>query len=387
MAYWICEKSFSTDCLLTMIYMQRVWQMNNTPNMYMDYYSIADRAAQHLSKPHYIIAIILGVVAALANILSLAAVCHVRKTWSPHFRLLLSLMVANLLVDFTVILYVINKVTNPGTKAGVGPVWMRIKSRCGFMIIKALNTMGLNIMLMNLMGMALDHYLAILKPLHHSTLLDKGRTTIMIITFWLVAFVSGFSDFLSPLWELKTYLRLHHNYCEFAWLSPYQEEYTVFAIALVCLCLMVFMYTRIYHRVRSRIQREDMVKIARNRHALLTTLLILGSFMLCWLPTCLFQIALLVITNVKPQMLDSIYQCLLIVDKYFYDLLILNTLCDPIIYVIRINEVQTGYRLMFSKCLPFKFSRTSLQPHQRPVEWTSRCHHSATLSDKYHFRR
>jgi hypothetical protein len=51
-------------------------------------------------------------------------------------------------------------------------------------------------------------------------------------------------------------------------------------------------------------------------------------------------------------MLISTYQSLLIVDRYLYDLLILNTLCDPIIYVIRINDVQTGYRLMFYKCLP-----------------------------------
>jgi hypothetical protein len=282
-------------------------------------------------------------------------------------------MISDLLVALTVILYVINKVTNPGTEAGVGPVGMRLKSRCGFMMIKALNTMGLNITLLNLMGMALDHYLAVIKPLHHISLLDKRRVSIMIILFWVIAFVTGFSNFLSPMWEIQKYRNSTYNYCEYAWTTSYQEEYTMFTIALLCLCLMMFMYIRIYQKVHCRFQQEDMKKIARNRRALLTTFLILGSFMLCWLPTCLLQISLLVISHIKPEMLQNIHQCLLIVDKYFYDLLLLNTLCDPIIYVVRISDVKAGYRRMFMKCFSLKLHRNvSINTSRSDFLFTSR---------------
>ena len=338
-----------------------------------DYYNVADRASRNLSKPHYIIALIVGSLAVIANVFSLAALVQVRRAWSAHFRLLLSLMISDLLVALTVILYVINKVTNPGTEAGVGPVGMRLKSRCGFMMIKALNTMGLNITLLNLMGMALDHYLAVIKPLHHISLLDKRRVSIMIILFWVIAFVTGFSNFLSPMWEIQKYRNSTYNYCEYAWTTSYQEEYTMFTIALLCLCLMMFMYIRIYQKVHCRFQQEDMKKIARNRRALLTTFLILGSFMLCWLPTCLLQISLLVISHIKPEMLQNIHQCLLIVDKYFYDLLLLNTLCDPIIYVVRISDVKAGYRQMFMKCFSLKLHRNvSINTSRSDFLFTSR---------------
>jgi hypothetical protein len=303
-------------------------------------YTVADRALQNLSKPHYIIALILGTVALLANLLSLAAVFYVHRKWSSHFRLLLSLMTSDIVVDLSVIIFVVNTVMNPLAELGVGSVTVRLQSRCGFIIFKALNTTALNVTLLNLMGMALDHYLAIIKPLHHCTLLDKQRTTIMIISFWLLAFVSGFSNLLSPLWNIKSYLTSQYNYCEFAWLSAYQEEYTLFAIALVCFCLMVFMYIRIYCQVRSRVQRHNRGKVSSSRRALFTTLLILGSFIVCWLPTCLFQISLLVIVNVKPEMVNGIFRCLIFVDKYLFDLVILNTLCGfHIVYSARYGSV------------------------------------------------
>ena len=332
-----------------------------------DYYNIAQRATRNLQKPHYVIALILVVLAIIANILSLAAVFKVRQVWTSHFRLLVSLMLSDLLVDFSFIFHIINKVTNPGVSVGTGTAEERLKSRCAFVIVKALNTTALNVTLLNLVGLGLDHYWAITKPLHHSILLGKRKTMLLIVSFWIISFAAGFSDLLSPLWNYNGYMSSKLNYCEYTWTSPYQEEYTMFCIALLCFITLIYMYIKIYQEVKSRIQQQDMVRMKRNRKALLTTLLILGSFVICWLPTCIFQIVLTIIAHVKVQLLQNIYQCLLFVDKYFYDLLILNTFCDPIIYVLRINEVQLGYKLLLFRCWPsrlhreFSFSRSSTQ--------------------------
>ena len=50
-------------------------------------------------------------------------------------------------------------------------------------------------------------------------------------------------------------------------------------------------YFRIYFEVRKHQQRGPAVyEFQRSKKALATTLLILGTFMLCWLPMCLFQV-------------------------------------------------------------------------------------------------
>ena len=66
----------------------------------------------------------------------------------------------------------------------------------------------------------------------------------MIIAFWTVALLCGFSDFLSvfPDWDQWKLYEDKFNLCEFVFLSPYQEEYTVFPLAAICLCTMVISY-------------------------------------------------------------------------------------------------------------------------------------------------
>ena len=55
------------------------------------------------------------------------------------------------------------------------------------MVIKTLYATGLSITLLNLFLMAIDHYVAIMKPLHHGRLLSKRRTRILIIFCWALA--------------------------------------------------------------------------------------------------------------------------------------------------------------------------------------------------------
>ena len=214
-----------------------------------DYFNIEDRANRILQEPDKIVAIILVFVAITANIFSLIVMCKILKnTRGPasHNALIVSLAASDVLFCLTVLLHIVSKILNPLYYPGFGPEDKRIASRCAYTVIKSLNTTALNVNLLNLMGMAIEHYIAILKPLHHSRLLSRKKYTVLILLLWIIAFVFGFSDFIYLFKDWKDWhlYKDKFNLCEFVYISEYHEEYTVLATAFLCLVIMLYAYVR-----------------------------------------------------------------------------------------------------------------------------------------------
>ena len=347
------------------------------PDVY-DYtsYDIKFRARYILSKPSFIVAITLGVIGVLANTISLIAIMKIRKSLTSYLRIVISLLMSDLLVALSLLAYFVSTILLPLYRPGYGPWQPRVTSRCTFMVIKAVNTMGLNVILLNLMAMAINHYVAILQPFQLHILLSRTRTNIMIFILWGIALIAGFSDFFSPIGELDEffYWQWKFNYCEFIWLTKYQEEFITFAIALVCLVSMLFIYLRILFEVRYKSNQEIVARRSNsNTKAVITTFFILVSFAVCWLPLCMFNIVLIIVTRGGDSggYLKPLIPYLGIIEEYFYDLILLNTLCDPLIYGVRIKEVRRGYRLLF-KC----------SPQQSP--YRSRTSHFSLVDNNHH---
>jgi len=87
--------------------------------------------------------------------------------------------------------------------------------------------------------------------------------------------------------------------------------------------------------------------IRRSVRGLYTTLIIVGTFIVCWMPYCLFVCiitALLYIDSDAMVNTVSLYRLFNYLDFYLYDLILLNCVIDPFIYAVRMREVQTGYR-------------------------------------------
>ena len=100
----------------------------------------------------------------------------------------------------------------------------------------------------------------------------------------------------------------------------------------------------------------------KNRKALVTTVMILGTFLLFWLPiSCKMLIEMFVTIPLTYDVvkLSEIFKCLLL----------LNTICDPIIYAIRIHHVRKGFLILLSKvaskCLKHKFTDPHSGLHYR----------------------
>ena len=233
--------------------------------------------------------------------LSLLALTQVRTPIGSYFKLLMSLAISDILLGLSLLSLFLNKVFNPVYLPGYGPPALRLRSRCIFMVIKALNNTSLNSTALNLMVMALDHYIAILRPLHYHMFVNNRRRYIVIVTLWICAAFFGFSDFIFGIGSYDSESR--YNYCEQIWLTDYHEEYITLALGIICLCTMSFIYIRIYivvrqQQTRDRLQSQS-CELKNNKKALITTLLILGCFMLCWLPICLLEVSLMIQVQVS----------------------------------------------------------------------------------------
>ena len=260
------------------------------------------------------------------------------------------------------LLYLFNKVFNQAYIDGQAPWKERMTFRCTFIFIKSLNCIGLNMTLFNLMGMAVDHFVAITRPLHYQVIMTTKRVFASLVVMWILAIAAGLSDFFSGIGYYHIF-KDYYNYCEIVWQTAYQEEYVTFALAFMCLLIMMILYIQIYARIhRHKQPGENRVhayesrnnskachnRQKKNHKPLMTTLLILGSFVVCWLPMCIFQLVLIAIVKLNPEVLFNVAVLLLDIDQYLYALSLLNCIADPIIYAVRMKEVKLGYRRLFN---------------------------------------
>ena len=66
---------------------------------------------------------------------------------------------------------------------------------------------------------------------------------------------------------------------------------------------------------------------------------------------------------ISSETLDALIQHLSTIEGYVYDLILLNTLCDPLIYGICVKEVRRGYRLLFKCCIIAREQGGSCRSH------------------------
>lgn len=322
--------------------------------------NLHERAEVILMQPETILTLFLCFAALLANIFSICATSHNPNGMTTHSKLIISLAISDILTALNVFTHILNKVFNAIKMPPLFTPEERLTSSCMFAFVNAFNTSAHLISLLNLIAMAIDHYIAIMRPLHYSHLMSRVRGNIMIICLWFLAFFGGVSNFLSGIPNFKSEMN-YVNYCEFIMYNEFHGEYLVIATTFFTVVTITYIYIRIYCEVKTlncrvAYMRKDCL---HNKKAMVTTLLIIGTFGVCWLPSCLFQIAIIIQIHVDAESVNHLFGTLLRANKYLYALLLFNSLCDPIIYAVRLKYVQIGYYRFLAHCL--KFYETKLQ--------------------------
>ncbi|XP_067650312.1 melanocortin receptor 5-like [Haliotis asinina] len=318
-------------------------------------WTLEERAQLILTQPVAIISLILCFLAIAANCFSILATIMGPNGMVTHNKLIVSLGLSDILLSFSVVSHTVKKVFIPYPNPNSTQQEF-LTFYCMTIFSFALYTMATVISLLNLFAMAVDHYVAIMKPLHYAAYLSRARGNCLIVTIWMLAILCGFSVFLS---DFRNYGKSDLNYCHYLKKRDFQGEYLIISVAFFCLLIILYTYLRIYLEVR-RVHRQGpsaRMDYIRNRKALFTTLVIIGTFAVCWLPTCLMQIILTIQAKQSPQSIIKHFGVLLRLQRYLNCLILVNTLCDPIVYAVRLRDVKLGYRRIFQKCLFFRSKR------------------------------
>ncbi|XP_064648477.1 adrenocorticotropic hormone receptor-like [Lineus longissimus] len=321
---------------------------------------------EHFKKPPIIIAIILSTLAIAINILSIVVIYNVRGHLSAILRLTVSLIMSDMMVCICIL-----------TKLMTENYYSGDNSKCAEPLIRAFRMSSHVISLMNLLGMTSDLHLAIHRPLQYHSYFSKRKVNIMIVLFWIFSFTVGFSDFYIPseMWitcqgsELKTY-------CQRVTCSKYDAEYALFVIIFIVVLILSVLYVRIYIVIRKQQYGNEAGRapqyVRRNRKGLITTVLILATTLICFLPYVLLELILTIQIRINHLAIFRHIPNMLKADSYLFDLMLFNSLLDPIIYAARMRDVQEGYRRLFrinsgERRQQYSFSRSGTVVVERTV--------------------
>lgn len=345
--FYLLENATSSE-LLNLSYTlleDTLWPSLQPPNWQTD-------AARLLAQPVYIVMFTLCLLSLITNIVSIIAIFHIPEKLTTHLKLIVSLGSADILIIVSVLLHILNKIFNSSISYfNMNRPSDRLGSACIAAIINSINIFAFLVSLLNLQAMAVDHYIGILHPWYYRQhLMSRKKVYVIIIFLWIVSAFGGFSNFFLGYPGYKTKENLF-NFCEYIMYDNFHAEYLVFGVTLLCLCVIVYIYTRIYIEVK-RIQTRTPSfpdETVQNRKAMVTTLLIIGTFSICWLPNCIYQIYMILKIHYDNRDFHDLFSTYLLISKYLYILILMNCLFDPIIYAIRLNIVRKGYKNCLQK--------------------------------------
>ena len=325
----------------------------------------------------YYISLVLAPVtflAIVANTLTAVSIVGATKPLSPHLRFLLSLSISDLVVGIGVSLR-LDQVLRGQRADSI--------NMCQSVLGDTLYATGLLANLGNLASIAVDHDMAISKPLQHNLLMTARRANLTVVFIWVVATTMVGVRFLAPLWELSKAQMQQVYMCKYLLAtSPFHaiQVWIILIVTLLCGITLMVSYVRLVFKLRSWVSRsitkhhtsattpvrrattyslsqdKPVLKSStggskrspkrQTRKALVTTLLLVGTFLLCWLPSgvCLTAYDILRLMDVAPDHRTR----LAVTVRFVWSLVIANTLTDPIIYASRIPEVKRGFRNVFS---------------------------------------
>ncbi|XP_015517077.1 lysophosphatidic acid receptor 1-like [Neodiprion lecontei] len=298
--------------------------------------------------------ILFCIISIAINVKILVSVYWIRRPLSPTLHISLSLAGAD---AFSSIALGVGLVMNSFVPIGLGYELSGVD--CFKLGLEAVRLGAIIITVAHLMALAANHYLGILRPLHYLSIMTHRNTTLLVVLLWVLPlsfFLSYFGliedqGFQSENCEINTFL--------------YYKKFRLMFSSLFFgpFLLMVCIYTHIFcivkrhqasrlkfsragsvHRGPNSLRQNSSQQMARNVKAIHTTLYILGSYVVGWMPgTILYILAcddcLLNLDWVTGRAKFLVYNAV-------NCLIILKTLVNPIIYAARMHEIKVAKRRM-----------------------------------------
>ncbi|XP_062979175.1 sphingosine 1-phosphate receptor 2 [Elgaria multicarinata webbii] len=262
-----------------------------------------------------IIIIVLCCFIILENLLVLVSVWRNKKFHSAMFIFIGNLAFSDLLAGLA---FIANIVLSGPATFSLTPVQWFVREGTAFATLAA--------SVFSLLAIAIERHVAITKVKVYSS--DKNcRMVLLIGACWVISAAIGGLPILGwncllDLKECSTVLPL------------YSKRYIVFVVTVFTAILfaIVVLYVRIY-----RIVRSSHAEMAGSQTVALlrTVTIVLGAFIICWLPA--FTI-LLIDTSCTRKTCPILYQ-----SKYFFAFATLNSAINPLIYTLRSKDMRKEF--------------------------------------------
>ncbi|GAB1863998.1 Trace amine-associated receptor 4-like [Camponotus japonicus] len=295
------------------------------------------------------------VISVAVNIKVLISVFWIRRPISPTLYISLSLAGAD---AFSSSVLGIGLIMNSFIPNGLG---IELKGvDCFLLVLEVVRLGGVIITVFHLMALAVNHYLGILRPLHYLSILTYKNTTILLILLWVLP-ISFFAVYFNLVEgdgfqskECKKSAFLSHKKFRMLFSSLFFGPFGL----MVCIYIHIFCIVKKHQATRLRFRRAGFSirgrtaeamrnsyrQMARNVKAIHTTLYILGSFVIGWMPAVIVNMlfcidCMLQLNGVSVQIKFFIYAVI-------NGLIILKTLVNPIIYAARMHEIKVATKRM-----------------------------------------
>ena len=225
------------------------------------------------------------------------------------------------------------------------------------------------VILLHLILLVMEHYVAIIRPLHYSTWIRGRYIVCRLATVWIIPVI---------LVVISTYLPEKQLVLKISDWTIYtrMETKDIFRLPFILGCFIGIVVVNIYMykavRRQQRLHDFQNHQATHNNKVLVITILNVGSFFVCWFPVVIAEI----IFQIKgPTGYDTYYNNKDI--KHLAEcVVLLNSVCDPLIYAIRLAEVRKMWQKLFC-CLCKKSLFQRVKARQIMI------HYSVSKSETY----
>ncbi|CAF0947465.1 unnamed protein product [Rotaria sordida] len=277
----------------------------------------------------YSIIILLSII---GNVIVVTAICRVQRLRHPTNFILMSLAIADLLVTTTVMI--------PGFIYEIKQKWIFGRVFCNIWVANDITFCTASIL--HLVAVSFDRYVAIENPLKYKQKMTKQMIFIIIGSIWLISVLLSYGPVLLGVYS-QTKTNGHLSDSTECGMRPNRiysiiSSLTSFYIPLI---IILFLYGRIFITARKHsheLQKlENIIKRLhsnekfvfenakwnKNLKAIKTLGIVVGVFVVCWLPFFVMYLRLAYCD----------YKCVNpYVERYITWIGYANSFCNPVIY-------------------------------------------------------
>ncbi|CAM1292201.1 Uncharacterised protein g357 [Pycnogonum litorale] len=277
-------------------------------------------------------------ISVLFNLTILLSMNWVKRSSSPTLHLSVSLAVAD---AYSSLVIGLGLLINSLLPYGYG---IHLGSGCHTMILEAFRLAGPIISVLHLLALAINHYVGILRPLHYASVVTRRKAFVVIAFIWILPFLYVFSYFSSISDQgFRSTDCMRYDFLTF---RTFRIVFSL--IFFLPLFVMAFIYCHIFFIIRRHHdeagQKDNHLK--KNVKAIVTTLLILGTYVLGWMPAVVIYVTFCSNCVYPPSFIPT--RVFIIINIIINSLIILKSSIDSLVYAIRNREIHRALANMIN---------------------------------------